>query len=76
MANLHTIHCLELLLLEENGEAYSVTALGKHWHVTRRTVFRDKATVRKAKDAFKLRKNGTAGTNGKAKGRQRNTDQR
>jgi hypothetical protein len=66
MASLHTIHCLELLLLEEQGEEYSVAALAKRWRVTRRTVFRYKATVRKVKNSFSLHEAHANGTNGYA----------
>lgn len=78
MATASTIRCLELLLLEEKGTVESVTALAKRFDVTRRTIFRDRALVRKAKCAFELRTR--APENGNAKGKpkkqsRRNTNQ-
>ena len=76
MASLRTIHCLELLLLEEQGEECSVAALAKRWRVTPRTVFRYKATVRKVKNSFALREAQANGANGKRENRKRTADER
>ena len=76
MASLRTIHCLELLLLEEHGEEYSVAALAKRWRVTPRTVFRYKATVRKVKNSFALREAQANGTNGYVGSGKVTTDER
>ena len=67
MATATTIPCLELLLLEEEGNRESVTALAKRFGVTRRTIFRDRALVRKAKRTFALRTSAAENGNGKGK---------
>jgi hypothetical protein len=76
MASLRTIHCLELLLLEEHGEEHSVAALAKRWRVTPRTVFRYKATVRKVKSAFALRQTQSDDANGSTRGGKVTADER
>jgi hypothetical protein len=54
MARANTIRILRLLLLEQHGVKDSAAELARRFGVTRRTIMRDRAAMRKAKAGFEL----------------------
>jgi predicted DNA-binding transcriptional regulator YafY len=54
MARANTIRILRLLLLEQQGVKDSASQLARRFGVTRRTIMRDRAAMRKAKAGLDL----------------------